>query len=76
MERMKLKRVLVFAYHHYYPTGGLDDIIAVFDTPKEAQDFVDDAVKNGVKDEDGYASHYNEYQIFDTMTLKESYISG
>lgn len=34
-----MKKFAVFAYYHYYPSGGIDDLVGAFDTLDEANDF-------------------------------------
>jgi len=59
MKIKRLKRFLVFGYDHYYPAGGMEDVQATFETFDEAFDYVENS-----------EDRYNEYEIFDTMTLK------
>jgi len=52
-----MKQYILFAFHTFYPSGGMDDFNSSFDTEDEAiakaKELVDD---------------YDEFQIFDTIT--------
>lgn len=39
MREPRFKRYIVFAFAHYYPEGGLDDVRGSFDTVDEALTF-------------------------------------
>jgi hypothetical protein len=54
-----MKHYILFAFHNYYPQGGMDDMVSSFDTQQEAEDYIRE-----LKD------YYNEYQIFDTLSRK------
>jgi len=53
-----MKQYILFAFHYYYPQGGMDDMVSSFDTQQEAEDYI------RLKD------YYDEYQIFDTLSRK------
>jgi len=54
-----MKQYILFAFHNYYPQGGMDDMVSSFDTQQEAEDYIRE-----LKD------YYDEYQIFDTLSRK------
>jgi hypothetical protein len=54
-----MKRYLLFAYDHYYPQGGMDDCIAIFNSFEEC-----------MKELKGYYSSYDYYQILDTKDMR------
>jgi len=54
-----MKRYLLFAFYVYYPQGGMDDMIDSFDTLEEAKDRIR-----------GLREHYEDYQIFDTVSKR------
>jgi len=56
-----MKQFIVFAFYHYYPTGGMDDFHSSFDTEDEAIARVKELQLE---------KHYDEFQIFDTVTRK------
>lgn len=69
---MKLKRFLVFGFNNYYPYGGLDDIIAAFESLTQALEYVRAHRMYEIQDQNGYAEPpRDQYQILDTMTLQE-----
>lgn len=35
-----MKTIFLFAGHHYYPSGGINDFVASFDTKEEAEKYV------------------------------------
>ena len=54
-----MKQYILFAFWNYYPSGGMDDMIDSFDTLQEAEDRIKE-----LKD------HYEDYQIFDTLSKR------
>jgi len=52
-----MKQYILFAFWNYYPQGGMEDMIDSFDTLQEAEDRIKEL-----------REHYEEYQIFDTVT--------
>jgi hypothetical protein len=40
-----MKRFLLFDFPEYYPSGGLSDVVAEFDTEEEAQSYIKDRLK-------------------------------
>lgn len=60
-----MKRYFIFACDHYYPNGGLGDLIADFDTIEEVDVFQSD-------------TKYDYYEVLDTQLrlMKHSPNSG
>jgi hypothetical protein len=54
-----MKQYILFAFHHFYPQGGMEDMIDSFDTLQEAEDRIKEL-----------RDHYEEYQIFDTVSKR------
>lgn len=53
---MKYKKYIVFGFYDYYPSGGLGDIMASFDSLEDAKDHI----KN--------ATHFDNNEIVDRDT--------
>lgn len=52
---------LIFGYNMYYPHGGMNDLIAAFNTEKEADDYI--AILNT-------GHHYDEIEKVNTDNIK------
>jgi len=55
-----MKRVLVFGSDNYYPCGGVDDVVGIYETLEGAQE----AIRTGD------VASWDNYQILDTVTMK------
>lgn len=56
-----MKRYMLFGFDHYYPRGGMNDLIGTFESNEEANDYFIKLHKDGE-----YIIKYDEYQLFDT----------
>jgi len=54
-----MKQYILFAFWNHYPQGGMDDMIDSFDTLQEAEERIKEL-----------REHYEEYQIFDTLSKR------
>ena len=64
----------LFAGEDYYPAGGMDDLIGVFDMPSEAQArFLRGYV---IDEDDGEGSSYGWGHIVDTTTFEKVLVWG
>ncbi|MEQ6355193.1 hypothetical protein ABNX05_11240 [Lysinibacillus sp. M3] len=56
-----MKKYMLFGFDHYYPRGGMNDLIGTFDSKEEADDHFIKLNREGE-----YIIKYDEYQLFDT----------
>ncbi len=56
-----MKRYMLFGFDHYYPRGGMNDLIGTFDSKEEVDDHF---IKLHMEGE--YIIKYDKYQLFDT----------
>ena len=59
-----MKNFALFAGDHYYPSGGMRDLVGRFDSVEEAVHFL-----TTHEDDEGYPLQYDWYQIVDLTTF-------
>ena len=58
-----MKRYLIFGFDWYYPAGGMNDLVAMFDTLEEVIGYLTTGRVEGV-----YRYRFDHYEVFDTTT--------
>jgi hypothetical protein len=73
-----MKRYLTFFGEHYYPSGGMDDLLNDFDTIEECKNAIDNRIKEGYNPDwysiEEHVQHQWKYSwahIYDTETRKK-----
>lgn len=61
-----MKRYMLFGFDGYYPRGGVNDLLGIFDSTEEMdKHFIAEYIK------EGYVRRYDNFQVFDTEKEKE-----